>query len=139
MALDVVVGIIFSADAQQILIAQRPLDKHQGGLWEFPGGKCEAGEDFQQALQRELLEELNITSAAMRPWQSLVYAYDDRKVHLHFYFCTQIQGNISGAEGQLWQWTARNCLENYSFPAANQTIVKQLVQMDEALLQSLLC
>ncbi|NRA41370.1 MAG: NUDIX domain-containing protein, partial [Pseudomonadales bacterium] len=81
----VVAGIIFSDDEQQVLLSKRHKDAHQGGLWEFPGGKVEPAESESQALARELREELNLVFANATPFHRLNFDYPDKSVELSFW------------------------------------------------------
>lgn len=118
----VVAAVIRNAE-QQILLALRPSDKHMGGLWEFPGGKCEAGESPQQALARELHEELGIVIEDPLPLIQVRHDYPDLHVLLDVYEVLNFTGQAHGAEGQQVRWVAPSALADYEFPAANRTIV----------------
>ena len=119
----VAVGVIVD-NRQHILIALRPEQIHQGGLWEFPGGKVEAGETVQQALTRELAEELGIITSHSRPLLDIRHDYGDKIVLLDVWWVEQFSGEPSGREGQPVQWVAVEDLSNYTFPEANQAIIK---------------
>jgi 8-oxo-dGTP diphosphatase len=106
-----------------ILIARRPDDKHQGGLWEFPGGKVEPGEPVAQALSRELLEELGIKVSRAHPLIRIPHHYPDKSVLLDVWEVTAFEGEAHGAEGQPVCWVAPEALDNYAFPAANTPII----------------
>jgi len=120
--LHVAVGVIKNKQGQ-ILISLRKPTLHQGGLWEFPGGKLESGETAQQALSRELKEELAITVLTTTPLISIKHTYPDLTVQLHVYLVEQFSGEAKGNEGQAIKWVTANELKNYEFPAANQTII----------------
>lgn len=120
--LHVAAAVIRSANGQ-VLIAQRPLDKHQGGLWEFPGGKVEPGESVTVALARELDEELGITVTASRPLIQVRHDYPDKQVLLDVYEVLAFTGVPHGAEGQPLAWVAPDELPRYPFPAANRPII----------------
>lgn len=120
--LHVVAAVIRNAQ-QEILLALRASDKHQGGLWEFPGGKCEADESPQQALSRELQEELGIVIAEPQPLIQVRHDYPDLQVLLDVYEVRHFTGHAHGAEGQEIRWVAANALADYQFPAANRSIV----------------
>lgn len=107
----------------KILIAQRPLDKHQGGLWEFPGGKVEDGEPVQQALVRELEEELGITATSARPLIRITHDYPDKSVCLDVWEVSAFTGEAHGREGQPVRWVREAELADYEFPAANHPIL----------------
>lgn len=118
----VAAAVIRGADGR-VLIAKRPLDKHQGGLWEFPGGKVEADERVEAALARELLEELGIVVTAAQPLIQVRHDYPDKQVLLDVWEVQAFTGEPHGAEGQPLMWVTADQLTNYSFPAANQPIV----------------
>jgi len=118
----VAAAVIRSADGR-ILIARRPLDKHQGGLWEFPGGKVEAGESVQAALARELLEELGIEVTRAQPLIQVRHDYPDKQVLLDVWQVLAFQGEAHGAEGQPLAWVTASELDGFEFPAANRPIV----------------
>ncbi|MGH8492378.1 MAG: Nudix family hydrolase [Moraxellaceae bacterium] len=107
----------------KVLIAQRPTDKHQGGLWEFPGGKVEAGETVEGALVRELLEELGITVIASRPLIRITHDYPDKSVCLDVYEVSAFEGEAHGREGQPVLWVMPEAMTDYQFPAANLPIL----------------
>ncbi len=120
--LHVAAGVIRSGDGH-VLIAKRPQDKHQGGLWEFPGGKVEAGETAEAALARELAEELGISVAAARPLIKVRHDYPDKQVLLDVWEVLAFSGEPHGAEGQPLAWVHPEDLPGFSFPAANRPIV----------------
>lgn len=111
-------------DAQgQVLVARRAEHRHQGGLWEFPGGKIEAGESVGEALERELREELGIAVRASRPLIRVPYRYPDKAVCLEVHEVTQFEGDPRGLEGQPLRWLAPEALSPGEFPAANRPII----------------
>ena len=118
---------------QQVLIAKRPEHVHQGGLWEFPGGKVEANESVEQALQREIKEELGINILSNRPLISIVHHYPDKSVCLDTYIIEDFNGRLypengisMGMEGQAVQWVPLEQLQQFEFPEANQAIIKAI-------------
>lgn len=118
----VAAAVIRGADGR-VLIAKRAADQHQGGLWEFPGGKVEEGEAVQAALARELEEELGIRVSAARPLIQVQHDYPDKQVLLDVWEVSAFTGEPHGAEGQPLAWATPRELEDYEFPAANQPIV----------------
>ncbi len=107
----------------RILIAQRPKAAHQGGLWEFPGGKLDAGEDRYEGLKRELEEELGIEVTSARPLIDIDHDYPDKSVRLDVWLVDDFNGEAHGAEGQPVQWVLPGELRLYDFPQANVPIV----------------
>lgn len=123
----VAVGIV-ADPAGAILIARRPDHVHQGGLWEFPGGKVEADEAVETALQRELHEELGITIQAAEPWLQVRHTYPDKTVLLDVWRVTAWHGKPHGREGQPLRWASPMELADFTFPAADGPIIVRLRQ-----------
>ena len=123
----VAVGVVFDVDGK-VLITKRPKYVHQGGLWEFPGGKVEPGEGVRSALTRELQEELGIEIIAAQPFLQIPYAYPDKRVLLDVWLVESYKGQARGAEGQAIDWLAPEVLYERSFPAANRSIIKAICQ-----------
>lgn len=121
----VAVGIVYNAE-KEILIAKRPLDKHLGGLWEFPGGKLEMHESTLQALARELQEEVNIQLIQAVPLTKIHFTYPDKQVLLDVWTISKFSGTAVGNEGQEIRWIPRIELCHYEFPGANQPILELL-------------
>ena len=119
---EVVVGVVHNL-VGEVLITRRPNHVHQGGLWEFPGGKCELGESVEDALRRELKEELDITVQHARPLIRIAHTYPDKKVLLDVWQVEQWHGKEIGQEGQAVQWCAHSDLAQYRFPVANSPII----------------
>ena len=126
----VAVGVITNPQ-KQILIAKRAANAHQGGLWEFPGGKVEAGEAVTDALARELFEELAIKPTACRFFMDIVHDYPDKTVRLDIWTVSEFTGEPSGAEGQVIRWVALSELADYEFPKANVAIIDKLLKSSE--------
>lgn len=118
-----VVAAVIENDRGEVLIARRHEHLHQGGLWEFPGGKVEAGEDRFNALRRELGEELGIETLDAHPLIRIPYHYPDRQVLLDVWRVNTYRGEPHGAEGQPIKWVPRDELYRYDFPAANRPII----------------
>ena len=129
-AVHVAVGVIFNSKQDQIFIAKRPKHLHQGGLWEFPGGKVSSGEAVEHALARELFEEVGITPIQAQPLMGVHHDYSDKQVFLDIWTVTQFSGDAKGAEGQQCEWVNLQDLlssqSQYQFPAANQPILERL-------------
>lgn len=119
---------------QQICISYREIHLHQGGLWEFPGGKLEHNETAEQALVREIKEELNLD---IRSWYQLTkieHQYSDKRVCLHVFRITSYTGTAVGLEKQAVKWVDKKDLFNYTFPEANSPIVRLLNLPDKYLI-----
>jgi 8-oxo-dGTP diphosphatase len=118
----VAVGVLVNP-AREILVARRHQDQHQGGLWEFPGGKVAPGESVQQALKRELKEEVNIVVRECASLLKIHHDYGDKQVLLDVWYVHLFAGDARGCEGQPVRWVSVPELETLEFPAANQGIV----------------
>ena len=125
-AVTVAVGIL-TDDAGRVLVTRRAPDVHQGGLWEFPGGKVEAGETLQKALARELREELGVLVEATEALMVLKHDYGDKQVRLDVHRVTHWSGQPRGLEGQPLAWRQPEQLRDWAFPAANRPILERLL------------
>lgn len=121
----VVAAALVDADGR-VLLSRRHEHSHQGGLWEFPGGKLEADEPVAAGLARELHEELGVELRASRPLIRVVHHYDDRSVMLDVHRVTDWDGEAVGREGQPLAWVKIDDLQNYPMPAADVPIVTAL-------------
>jgi len=121
-------------DQGRVLISRRPAHVHQGGLWEFPGGKFEPGETAAHALRRELHEELGISVQTARPLIQVVHDYPDKAVWLDVWRVDDFAGKPAGCEGQAIEWVAVGNLGEYPFPAANTPIIKAVCLPDRYLI-----
>lgn len=119
----VAVGVILGSDGR-ILLAKRPDHLHMGGRWEFPGGKVEDGESIQQAMSRELKEELAIDVLQMEKLIEVRHDYGEKQVFLDTWCVTEFSGKPRGVEGQELAWVSAGELADYHFPDANQPIVE---------------
>ena len=128
--IQVVAGVIYGDKnhyPNQILISRRPDYLHQGGLWEFPGGKIEHNEAPQQGLTRELEEELSIRVTHAEPLMKIHHDYADKKVSLDIWSVTAFEGEATGMEGQEIAWVTIDQLMNYDFPEANRAILEKVL------------
>ncbi|MEI8623559.1 8-oxo-dGTP diphosphatase MutT [Pseudoalteromonas sp. B137] len=121
----VAVGVIKKNNA--IFICKRADEQHQGGLWEFPDGKVEAGESVFVALKRELIEEVGLTIHSSSQLMVIEHDYGDKCVKLDVHVVSNFSGEAHGAEGQPSEWVAITELENYDFPEANAEIIEKIV------------
>ena len=122
----VAVGILIDPQGR-VLITRRAPQTHQGGLWEFPGGKVEPGETIVDALARELKEELGVTVLISEPFMTLEHDYGEQCVCLAVHRVTSWRGEPSGMEGQPLAWEQPANLTDWPFPAANQPILTRLL------------
>lgn len=129
----VAVGVLEDLTGR-ILLARRHADTHQGNLWEFPGGKLEAGETAASALKRELQEELGIRVTGHRPLIQVRHAYPDRNVLLDVHWVTDWQGVVTAIEGQPLAWVQKNQLVDYPMPQADLPLVKAIQLPDTYLI-----
>jgi 8-oxo-dGTP diphosphatase len=106
-----------------VLLSRRPDGAHQGGLWEFPGGKVERGEDVLTALRRELDEELGITCIAARPLIEVSHAYPDARIWLDVWSVEQWRGTPRGRQGQPLRWVDISALSSVEMPAADIPVI----------------
>ncbi len=120
--LHVAVGVIRNPFGE-VLISRRPDHVHQGGLWEFPGGKREPGETIERALARELREELGIEVAVAEPLIQIRHRYPERQVLLDVFEVTAFTGIPQSREGQPLRWVHPGALRHYDFPAADRPIL----------------
>jgi 8-oxo-dGTP diphosphatase len=111
----------------EVLLTRRHADSHQGGLWEFPGGKVEPGESLAAALRRELLEELAVCVESHTPLIEVRHDYGDKQVLLDVHEVTAFSGEPAPQEAQPMRWVPLKELADYEFPAANAPIVKALL------------
>lgn len=122
--IDVAVGVI--KRDQQVYISKRAPALHQGGKWEFPGGKQETGETLEQALVRELREEVGIDVGQQHAMLLIEHDYGDKKVRLHVQLVEDFSGEPQHKENQLGMWVAIDRLQDFQFPEANGPIVHKL-------------
>ncbi|MCM2678789.1 8-oxo-dGTP diphosphatase MutT [Echinimonas agarilytica] len=121
----VAVGVI--ERDRNIFITRRASHQHQGGKWEFPGGKCEGAETVLQALSRELHEEIGIECHSFQPLVVIQHDYGDKQVKLDTHWVRDFAGEPTGLEGQEGRWVAVEELSSYEFPEANEEILKRVV------------
>ena len=112
----------------RVLLAQRPVGKSMAGLWEFPGGKIEAGETPETALIRELHEELGIKTwqTCLAPLCFASHSYDDFHLLMPLYVCRKWDGIVRGQEEQVLKWVKPKDMSDYPMPAADVPLIAML-------------
>ena len=122
--IEVSAGLVFREG--KLLITQRPAGGHLAGLWEFPGGKREPGETFEECLRRELREELGIEVEVAERVESLTHRYAEQTVHLEFFFCRWRLHQPRAIGCPAFAWVTRDELAGYAFPAADARLLGRL-------------
>lgn len=123
--IDVAVAIISNEDGEY-LVSRRLEHQHLGGLWEFPGGKLESGETVDQALVREIHEELGLQISASESLMVIEHDYPEKQVCLHVHKVSEYKGEPEGREGQALKWLASGQFIEQEFPEANRAIIRKL-------------
>ena len=125
MRVEVVAAIVRSNG--KILITRRLDHAHLGGLWEFPGGKVEAGESLEGALLREIREELGIEVAVGPEIFTIEHDYPTKSVRLHFFDCSVIQGEPQALDVSDLRWVTPPQLADFEFPPADAELIQKLI------------
>jgi mutator protein MutT len=110
----------------KLLITQRHAKAHLGGCWEFPGGKREAGESFEQCLLREIREELGVEIAVGELFEEISHAYPEKSVRLKFFLCKLITGEPQPLDCAAVKWIEKDGLDAHEFPAADARLLEKL-------------
>lgn len=121
----VAVAVIVNSQ-QQVLVSWRHPHQHQGGQWEFPGGKVEINETVYDGLVREVYEELGLTVKQAEPLIQINHDYSDKSVLLDVWLVSDFSGEAQGREGQPFRWCYVDELTTMTFPPANAAIVERL-------------
>ena len=129
----VVVAVIIDDD-NQVLVSKRPDNVHLAGYWEFPGGKVEANESVEEALSRELNEELDIKITRSRPLIKIIHHYKEKSVFLDVWYILDYSGVVKGNEGQEISWRRKFELNGIDFPEANLPVIQAINLPDRCLI-----
>ncbi|SIO05733.1 8-oxo-dGTP diphosphatase MutT [Salinivibrio sp. ES.052] len=119
-------GIIVNLAQDKVFITRRHAQAHQGGKWEFPGGKIEGSETPKRALLRELQEEVGIDAKDVSPFISLDFDFPDKALSLDFFLVCDFDGEPTGCEGQEGVWAPIAELDDYAFPEANDAVLEKI-------------
>jgi mutator protein MutT len=123
--IEVSAALIFRAG--KLLITQRHARSHLGGMWEFPGGKREPGETFEQCLVREIREELGVEIAVGKLFEEIRHDYEEKSVHLKFFACELLAGEPQPLDCAALKWIERSELSAHEFPAADARLLEKLL------------
>jgi mutator protein MutT len=121
-----VVAALIQDGRGRYLITRRRGGSHLAGLWEFPGGKREPGESLEQAMRRELAEELSASFDVGERVETVRWVYPERTVVIHFYRCRRAAGTIEPRESQAMEWVAPERLKDFDFPPADRDLISRL-------------
>ena len=121
-----VVAALVQDEKGRYLITQRRKGSHLAGLWEFPGGRREADESLEEALRRELAEELSARFAVGQRVETVRWEYPERTIVIHFYRCRLESGTIEPREDQAMAWVAPDRLSDFDFPPADRDLIARL-------------
>ncbi len=110
----------------KILITRRGSDVHLGGLWEFPGGKVESGESLQQALKREIFEEVGLNVDVLHEFFSVEHSYPTKNVQLHFFDCAIKAGEPEAKQVADIKWISISEFTDFDFPPADFGLIQKL-------------
>lgn len=123
-------GIILNEQQDQVFITKRAAKAHKGGFWEFAGGKVESGETAEQAVIRELDEEVGIRVTELEHFVALEHDYPEKALKFDFFLIKGFDGEAYGKEGQPGEWVKLSELRDYAFPEANDVVLDKLIRLE---------
>ncbi len=123
---EVAAGILWNGS--EVLIARRQSGDHQGGRWEFPGGKRHHGESIADCLKREMLEEVGIEIEVGPLWRALTHVYPDRRVSLYFHFCDLVRGTPTPIQCDELRWITPSLLGDHPFVEGDLPVLPDLAR-----------
>jgi mutator protein MutT len=124
--IEVAAGIVWNG--AEVLVARRQDDDHQGGRWEFPGGKRRHGESVEGCLRREMLEEIGIEVEVGPLWRALTHLYPDRRVTLYFHLCEEHRGTPRPIECSEIRWVLPHALTDLTFVQGDIAVLPDLAR-----------
>lgn len=110
----------------KLLVAQRRADRHLAGLWEFPGGKIEPGEEPAEAARRELSEETGLAAERLEPLALVVHDYAEMPLRFHVFLARQVAGELHAEAERRWRWKSYDAVCALEMPAANRPMLRAL-------------
>ena len=122
-------GVALIRRGREFLIAQRKKGDTFGLLWEFPGGKKNEGETFEECTAREVKEEIGIDIRVHEKFTEIRRPYHDRVIWLNFFLCTHVAGEPKALDCEKVTWVDVEELKNYEFPPANDTVIRKLIEL----------
>ena len=121
-------GVALIRRGKSFLISQRMKEDSFGSLWEFPGGKKNRGETFEECVAREVQEEVGIRVAVHEKFMEMKRTYHEKIIWLNFYLCTELSGEPKPVECQQVRWAELDQLSGFDFPPANERVIKKLIE-----------
>ncbi len=125
-------GVAIIRRDREFLIAQRNADDTFGSYWEFPGGKKNRGESFEDCVVRETKEELGVDISVQRKFMEIRKTYGEKVIWLNFYLCSYVAGDPRPLDCQQVQWADADELQNFRFPPANDRVIRLLLESLES-------
>ena len=119
-------GVALIRRGQEFLIAQRKKDDTFGLFWEFPGGKKNPDETFEQCVAREIQEEVGIQIKVGKKFMEIKKRYHEKTIWLNFYLCAYVSGQAQPLDCENIEWVRWEELKNYKFPPANERVIQKL-------------
>ena len=122
-------GVALIRRDRDFLISQRKKNDTFGSLWEFPGGKKNAEESFEECVAREVKEEVGIDVLVHEKFMEIRRPYHERLIWLNFFLCSHIAGDPRPVDCEKVEWVRVEDLKNYPFPPANETVIRKLIEL----------
>ena len=122
-------GVAIIRRGREFLISQRKKNDSFGSLWEFPGGKKNQDETFEECVSREVLEEVGLTIQVHDKFMEIRRPYHERIIWLNFFLCSPISGEASAVDCQKVEWVDVDDLKKYKFPPANDAVIQKLKEL----------